>query len=55
VFAAFLGVTDHDRTDLISDLGAAAGDQLVMHPGDENDIAVPAVAELPAQLVADLD
>jgi hypothetical protein len=44
VFAAFLGVTDHDRTDLISDLGAAAGDQLVMHPGDENDIAVPAVA-----------
>src|SRR5262245_6606701 len=51
----FLGVLHHDRADLVGDLRAATRNQLIMYPSYDDNVAVPAVAEACAKLVANVD
>src|SRR5262249_18053445 len=55
MLARFLGISYHDLTDLIGDLRATAGDKLVMHPGDDDNVAVAAVAKACVKLVMNVD
>src|SRR5215472_8729915 len=55
MLARFLGVSHHDLANLVGNLWAAATDQLVVNPSDNDDVAVPAVAKSRMKLVVNVD
>jgi hypothetical protein len=55
MLARLLGVPHHEFADLFGDLRTAADNKLVVDPGDNDDITVPAIAKSCLQILVDTD
>src|SRR5262245_38864185 len=55
MLARLLGISHHDLADLIGDLRAAADDEFVVDPGNDDNVAVPAVREACTKFIMDVD